>query len=211
MGEIIKYNGIECKIGTMESLYYTTFQKFSDALEKGQLSKADHNSQPEEYVKADSGFRFRFPFPDEDHLAFGEIIGSYDRGIPILFDGKDDLSLAIPKEKHYIEVTGQKLVHRELDGELCLAMVYRDTMQQQSFRVEDENSARGIIRQLIKNHVLDEPDPDKKNFYRQIAIRILKGYKVNKLAIAMKKENKTKAIANFPPKRKANRKRGKSI
>ena len=68
MGEYIKYRHEIIKIGTCENLYYTSYPKYCTALESNRLSREDGNLSPELYAKPDSGFRFRFPFPDEDKL-----------------------------------------------------------------------------------------------------------------------------------------------
>jgi hypothetical protein len=85
MGEFIRHNGEEIKIGTLENLYYTSYGKYTTELKAGRLSP-DGSTSPESYALPDSGFRFRFPFPDEDKLAFGEIIGPWNRGIPITIE-----------------------------------------------------------------------------------------------------------------------------
>lgn len=60
MGEYLE----NIKIGTCENLYYTTFAQLSKSTLKGK----------DEYLALDSGFRFRFPFPNEKNTR----IGNYD-------------------------------------------------------------------------------------------------------------------------------------
>lgn len=68
MGEYIK----DTKLGTCENLYYTTFP----ALKKTKKFSA---SEKLDFLKLDSGYRFRFPFPDEANIAIG-MHDDYDRG-----------------------------------------------------------------------------------------------------------------------------------
>ena len=72
MGEYVKHikNG-SVKIGTCESLYYTSYQKMTTNL--SMLQKQLGNDYPEAYLENNSGYRFRFPFPDEDNNEFGEV------------------------------------------------------------------------------------------------------------------------------------------
>lgn len=77
MSEIIKINGQICKIGSCESLYYTTYQQYKKALDNGQLKGTPGNDTPDNYING--LYRFRFPFPDENFE-----IGMYedfDRGV----------------------------------------------------------------------------------------------------------------------------------
>lgn len=67
MGELIK--GL--KIGTCEDLYYTTYN---------QLKNWKHGGDKRhQYLEADSGDRFRFPFPDEKEVKIGDY-QDFDRG-----------------------------------------------------------------------------------------------------------------------------------
>lgn len=78
---------IGVKLGTCESLYYVTYPKFLGALLAGLLSRCENNLAPDCYVKPDSGFLFRFPFPDEDHLPFGDIGAfGFRRTLPFTLD-----------------------------------------------------------------------------------------------------------------------------
>lgn len=79
MGEYILLNGQETKIGTCESLYYVTFEMLQGWIALGITRQAGGNEPPSEYAKPDSGFRFRFPFPDEDGKDLLSI-GDFDRG-----------------------------------------------------------------------------------------------------------------------------------
>lgn len=70
MGESIN----DVKIGTCENLYYVTFE----GLKKFSGRKKD------QYLKLDSGNRFRFPFPDENNKT-PYIHDNYDRGFLLFF------------------------------------------------------------------------------------------------------------------------------
>ena len=72
MGEFI--NGL--KLGTCESLYYTTAKQL-------QNYSADANDT-HSFLKCDSGYRFRFPFPDETHIRIGDF-KDYQRGFRFNF------------------------------------------------------------------------------------------------------------------------------
>ena len=80
MGECVKYKGDYVKIGTCESLYYTTYKQMDELNKKRLLKEADGNLNPDKYLKVNSGFRFRFPFPDEKDIKFC-MYDDYDRGV----------------------------------------------------------------------------------------------------------------------------------
>ncbi|ETZ23137.1 hypothetical protein [Pedobacter sp. V48] len=183
MGEYIKYKNKVIKLGTCESLYYASYPKYVQALESGQLKQEPGNLPPEKYAEADMGFLFRFPFPDEDHLKLGEV-EDYRRGVPIIVNDINMLKNAPSQTEvshtRHIELTQQKLIHRQSDDRLCLVLVYRDPYLGSSFRVENDADVKQMLKQLIRNNIVMETDSLKKVFYRQIARRIIDGYQLKK-------------------------------
>src|SRR3954469_12452711 len=65
MGEYIKLNGQSVKLGTCEDLYYATYDQIQDAVNSG-AEKQEGNLPPPDYLAAAHGWRYRFPFPDEN-------------------------------------------------------------------------------------------------------------------------------------------------
>jgi hypothetical protein len=90
MGEYINYNGHEIKLGTCESLYYTRLDQLRDL--RGVLDKLEGNLEVSEYLNPKNGFRYRFPFPEEDAIAIGDF-KEYDKGLVIQLH-TDDYSIA---------------------------------------------------------------------------------------------------------------------
>ena len=90
MGEYIKYKGQEIKLGTCESLYYTTYADLEKALE---------NAWPEErkeiapYMDEKEGYLFRFPFADEtpDFGGYDNCDRVFRVVIPRIFDTIKDV------------------------------------------------------------------------------------------------------------------------
>jgi len=78
MGEYVNYKGNQVKIGTCEDLFYTSAVKFINCLPE--MGKADNNITPRSYLNPKNGYRFRFPFPDEDKNQFGEV-ADFNRGM----------------------------------------------------------------------------------------------------------------------------------
>lgn len=180
----MKYKGNEIKIGTCESLYYTSYQKYEQVLKEGHLSALPGNSPPDEYAKPDSGYRFRFPFPDEDKLSFGDI-GKFrhDRGVPVKMEPTKETAnneewKVIAGKQLQLEIIQQKLVHREADGKLCLALVIRNPESGDSFRIEEDPAIRKIIKDILRNHVLKSTNAEEQSFYRKIAFRIRDGFRL---------------------------------
>lgn len=184
MGEYVKYKNKEVKIGTMEDLYYTSYEKYTAALKDKLLTKLPASDTPSAYAKPDSGLRFRFPFPDEDKLPFGEIKEPYDRGVPVKVEPKlfnavaDDPAMA-DRRYIYMEITQQKLVHREADGKPVLALVLRDPVTGNAMRMEDDVFIKTFTKAILRNHVIGEDNREKASYFRTLAKRILAGYKLN--------------------------------
>lgn len=177
MAEIINYKGRSVHIGTCENLYYVSYQKYIAALSGGFLKGLSGNGMPMDYVKVRNGFRFRFPFPDEDQLKFGEIIEPFYRGIPIIVSSSLINEDSKPgNENVQIEIIQQMPLHKESDGEIYLALVFRDPRNGKPHSIRGDEGARRIVADLIRNHIINESDIAKKKFYKTIAVRILKGY-----------------------------------
>jgi hypothetical protein len=199
MGEYIKYKDKEIKIGTLENIYYTSFQKYEKAYKEGLISPLIDNISPGEYIKPDSGFRFRFPFPDEDKLPFGDI-GKFDhhRGVPVKIDPTKETASneqwqVIAGKQMQLEITQQKLVHRENDGKLCLALVVRNPESGLSFRIEENPAIRKIINDILSNHVFKSTNAEEQSFYRKIAIRIRDGFRLEMSAKNTKEQSTGKS------------------
>lgn len=182
MGEYIKYKQKEVKIGTLDNMYFVSFQKYEKAFKEGLLAQLPGNESPDKYIKPDAGSRFRFPFPDEDKLPFGDI-GKfhYNRGIPVKIEppkerGAKEQWQLIGGKDFRLEITQQKLVHREGDGKLCLALVVRNPDSGDSFRIEDDPYIRKIVQDIRRNHVVKTANDIERNFYLTIAGRIHEGF-----------------------------------
>ena len=195
MGEYVKYRGNEVKIGTMESMYYVSFKKYTAALEAGLLSTALASASPEDYVRPESGSRFRFPFPDEDKLPFGRIIEPFDRGLQIKLNPQevpflDEVTLA-PGALYELTIIQQKLVNRHSDGKSCLALLYHDPVLGETFRIEDDDNIKALVEQVRKHHIFGEKDLAKKEFYTEVCARALDGYGLPNPAFKVKQDEKS--------------------
>jgi hypothetical protein len=69
MGEYIRYRGEDVKLGTCEDLYYVTYEQARQLLTNA--APVPGNLPPAEYVNPRHGWRYRFPFPEEDDRAPG--------------------------------------------------------------------------------------------------------------------------------------------
>lgn len=78
MGEYATlHNNDKVKLGTCESLYYMRADQIHH------LVTAKHSDVPASVKQAgEYGYRFRFPFPDEDHIPIGTF-EDYSRGIDV--------------------------------------------------------------------------------------------------------------------------------
>jgi len=74
MGEYANFKGQSIKLGTCESLYYVRYFDAVKAVKSAHLIAEEGSVDPHDIIKSGSGYRFRFPFPDEDTV----IMGNYD-------------------------------------------------------------------------------------------------------------------------------------
>lgn len=65
MGEYIGINGTTVKLGTCEDLYYVRYEELEHVIASGWTKKREGNLEPRDYLSTE-GFRYRFPFPEED-------------------------------------------------------------------------------------------------------------------------------------------------
>lgn len=209
MGECIKYKGQMVTIGTLEHLYYVSYERYAKAFGNGELEAANGSLDPRVYLKPEYGFLFRFPFPDEDHLKFGEIIEPHDRGIPVTVSGKV-FPLEGNNDKTYqLELVRQKPVIREPDGTFCLAPVFRLAGTQDYLNIEGSEDISKLTAQIIINNIFPENDPLQKSFYRQIASRIIKGFGLETLSF--KQPTGKKADPSAPGKSEVTGKRKQAL
>ncbi|SEA15182.1 hypothetical protein SAMN05192529_10962 [Arachidicoccus rhizosphaerae] len=182
MGEYVKYKGAEVKIGTCESLYYVTYPKFKEAFDQKLLTPSEFSVHPARCLEVDSGFLFRFPFPDEDKLAFGEIgKHGFNRGLPIKIVPGGDKDLIGLKDKptdqeFTIHLIQQKFVRRESDGTPVMAAVFSEPESRKVFRIEEGSDILKIAGQIMEHHIVHESDRKLSMQYSQIATRMLAGY-----------------------------------
>jgi hypothetical protein len=204
MGEYVKYKGTSIKLGTCEDLYYANYPKYIKALKAGLLVKEIGNDKPENYAKPCNGYRFRFPFPDEDEIPLGNIgDDNFHRGLLITIERGE----LFPKEEFPVlsatyeiksrtqpglvrkllqanpnnvmrtvdlEVVQQKLIQRA--GFLRLALVYRCPYSGEQWRLEDKTDAEFITAQITERYINTTEDEQAKDFWRKVNERISQGY-----------------------------------
>lgn len=205
MGEYVRYGGEEIKIGNCECLYYISYDKFL-AFDNKRCGGNEREYIPY-YLRTEEEFMFRFPFPDEDKLSFGRIIEPHDRAVAVMIDKSVYDKLSEKREitgQSQIWIVMQKPVIRQSDGQFCLALVFKDSSITGYYRVEEPQEAKLIINQMVKHHILNETDTEKKNFYRQIACRILKGYNVEHLIAQRQYLQKSKNVSDSSEAEKSN-------
>lgn len=105
MGEYIRLNGDAVKLGTCEDLYYCTFEQLCTFIDA--MKKEPHNCDPSDYLKESGGWRYRFPFPDEDEIPIGTH-DNFDRG-----------HLVELPEENPIEL--EKVQHRQIRADITNA------------------------------------------------------------------------------------------
>lgn len=79
MGEYVIFEDRLVKLGTCEDLYYWRYGELVDQIAAGTLRQADYSLTPTDYLWC--GYRFRFPWPDEDGEGPGHWGENYERGV----------------------------------------------------------------------------------------------------------------------------------
>ncbi len=83
MGEYIRLDGQTIKLATCESAYYARYSDLVEWVQAGRVGTVPGNLPPADYL--DGSFRFRFPFPDEDHpdewVRLDRYGADYNRGL----------------------------------------------------------------------------------------------------------------------------------
>ncbi|NLR68532.1 hypothetical protein HGH92_29780 [Chitinophaga varians] len=182
MAEIVKYKGRPVTIGNYENLYYATFEKFVAALASGFLQQQPGSLMPFEYAKPDLGFSFRFPFPDEDHFPIGERFAEYAKGISIVvsessvypekdFDPARKLNLLICQQEVHL-----------VGSDVVLTTALHDHEHTMAHQTGRRDPMMEVVKDIINNHIVNNPDTENRVFYRQLVGRILKGYRPFKLS-----------------------------
>ena len=81
MGEYIKLkDGTQVKLGTCEDLMYARYDQVVAAVPGAE--RLDGNAEPAAYLDPKCGWRYRFPFPDEDGIGIGQY-EDYDRMVTV--------------------------------------------------------------------------------------------------------------------------------
>lgn len=180
------------KVGTCEDLYYTRMSQFKEALNAGLLEFVPGNLQPEKYLDIEKGFRFRFPFPDEDGREFGDYHNDYNRGVLIYlndeskeilnFEHKESCTFfdlqkknlsVFPEDYYSIEIVQQKQI--EENGTVELWTVVRCPVCRNMARLDRES---GFMLAENVLHNADRSTRFNQDFCTELAKRVRAGYKV---------------------------------
>ena len=93
------------------------------------------------------------------------------------------------------------------NGKFCLSLFFKDLKTGIGYTTDNVNEVKIIARQIVKHHISNETAPEKKEFYKQIACRILKGYNLEYLATQRQHlQNKTDVSDNTATQQKSDQK-----
>lgn len=96
MGEYVKLDGKGYKLGTCEDLYYVRYEQLAGWIKERRVEETIGNLPPREYMGG--AFRFRFPFPNEDHCRdFNGPEVDFDYGLGVSLP--DDLDFDIEHDR----------------------------------------------------------------------------------------------------------------
>jgi len=148
MGEYVRLNGESVKIGTCESLYYTTLQQFKDNL-------PNMTPAANQFLKPNT-FRFRFPFPDEAHIEIG-CHADFDRGV--LISVPKSLGIEMPHGMFFYRVSKTKTVE-ELPNNLhfginipCPAAAPLPYIRDWGNQIEKHTTFEVVAQKIVESEV----------------------------------------------------------
>ena len=166
MGKYVKKSGQHVKIGTCESLYYTTYKAFGVLRFKGFLSSEDGNDLVGNYMNG--SYRFRFPFADEDQFKMFGLHENYDRG----------LLIQVPKSLGIEIAHGETFYRTDTIEKKAPAVGFRlPCIQSEGFpvkRFDWEKTQEQTIFEIIQQKPVlidDEQRPGMKTRQLQLCVR----------------------------------------
>jgi hypothetical protein len=202
MGEYIKHAQLgEIKLGTCENLYYISHRKYAESYNLGLFSELQGNGSPDDYLNPKHGFRFRFPFPDEDDTTLGDY-DDFDRGELFTID-RDKLpedfqtdwqkvtgrmkatfgSLDVYAEAENPNNTAKQIKFEVVQQRFgvsdpsVLCVVFRCPYTGAKFRVEDATDIIKVCSAISQTYLIN-PEGHKFSFYDELLRRIYEGYKL---------------------------------
>lgn len=222
MGEYLNNQNGECvKIGTCEDLYYTRFNQLQGVIYAGLLTgSAEYPA--ENYLKPEYGWRYRFPFPDEDKITVGDY-EPFERGYEV------EVPMSFMDFDH-----GDKCVNME-GVNIFLPCIYspkfKDSGLRTSYNYNQTRAKVEVIQQKQRNpdgtlgaaqlwtvirckccggaasiepesiHILTDAitEQDKSKFGAEMVKRILKGYETPAHNVQVSDNGTIKAIADASP------------
>jgi hypothetical protein len=202
MGEYIKHAQLgEIKLGTCENLYYTSCRKYEESYNLGLFSGLEGSGSPDDYFNPKHGFRYRFPFPDEDKTEMGSH-ENYDRGELFIIDRDElpeDFKTDWPKVTGrmkatfgsldvYAEAENPNNTAKEIKFEIVqqkfssidpsiLCIIFRCPYTGDKFRVEEIADIMQVCA-AISQRYLRHPKEAKFAYYDEFLRRIYEGYKL---------------------------------
>lgn len=202
MGEYVNHAQLgDIKLGTCEDLYYTRFEQLQENIALSLLLCKPGNLKPEEYLNPEKGFRYRFPFPDEDQIEIGDF-NDYNKSVEILLDysvefdhekvclsiskkGTSNSNINIyvpcPYSENFKSVdvcyrsdhrqSIEIIQQKQIDKELWT--VIRCPYCHAAIRLEKVEAMK--LAECVRKNA-DKNNPDSITFYNEIANRMLAGY-----------------------------------
>lgn len=200
MGEYIKINNEQVKLGTCEDLYYTRYSQLKNIVSMAGFCGG--NAQPEEYLNPKNGFRYRFPFPEEDNKQIGDY-EDYDKGIIFTVDSDFETehknicvstsvngsyninhNIKCPNSKNWEQSCSAKHAspyllkqQKQVDGHLWI--VCECGYCHNKFRL-DKEGAWQVIKFFVKNLNYRKSSPNysesNNKYYIKVIKRIARGY-----------------------------------
>lgn len=185
------------KIGVCEELFYISFEKYLQALNKNLLSHSNlpGTADPAYYASPQNEFYFRFPHPKDDHLSFCEVADNATGGELIEIPKEDFTGWLFPnyileKQSHELynfqydlavtnpnnigDIIRIEIVYQKNTGKY-LNTVIRCPFCRKLWAL-DEDSATILVEAIKKNYLSGRHDAKKVEYYNKIASRILMGY-----------------------------------
>lgn len=195
MAEYIKYRGKQIYLGVCQSLIRTSYPKYVNALESGGLMMVEGNDYPHGYADPKHNYFYRFPFPDESALPFGEIKGEDYRGLPITIERGEQFEKEMfedmrrttrqyrsgrnpncRREKVTIHIAFQRFITIGENPLFALGLMVRCPYSHGLWTLRSLEGIDFLIGQIQQYYILPAKQERQKVFWEEVVDIILKGY-----------------------------------
>jgi hypothetical protein len=201
MGEYVIHANDTIKLGKLDVLYYTNYEKYLNVLKRGRLKKDVDSNAPLVYALPESKYYFRFPFPDEEKFRLGDIGDfEFNRTISFTIDRPSFLPEGFfpPVSKYEKDPDSPRYINVEYPNpnnqgtEITLEIEYQKAERhnggmrllfliqcpfcKEMWGIRNTKELNHLGYSIYKKYVIGKGSKDEKEFWRKMITNIYRGY-----------------------------------